>query len=185
MPILWIYSAILQKIFSLGRVLVAAYWLFVVLMLATFTANLAAFLTVERMQTTVAGLEELAQQSKINYTVVENSPYYEYFKNMASAEEDLYAKWKDMTLSSNADQSRYRVWDYPIKEQYTHIFKTIKASGMVTSPSEGFQRVLEAEDATFAFIHDASQVDFPNNRKKSIRGAVFQHFWAIFDNIAS
>ena len=27
-----------------GRVLVAAYWLFVVLMLATFTANLAAFL---------------------------------------------------------------------------------------------------------------------------------------------
>lgn len=31
-----------------GRVLAAAYWLFVVLMLATFTANLAAFLTVER-----------------------------------------------------------------------------------------------------------------------------------------
>ena len=37
----------------------AAYWLFVVLMLATFTANLAAFLTVERMQTTVQSLEEL------------------------------------------------------------------------------------------------------------------------------
>lgn len=33
-----------------SRILVAAYWLFVVLMLATFTANLAAFLTVERMQ---------------------------------------------------------------------------------------------------------------------------------------
>lgn len=31
----------------------AAYWLFVVLMLATFTANLAAFLTVERMQVIV------------------------------------------------------------------------------------------------------------------------------------
>lgn len=36
-----------------GRVLVAAYWLFVVLMLATFTANLAAFLTVERMQVNI------------------------------------------------------------------------------------------------------------------------------------
>ena len=58
--------------------------------------------------------------------MVEGSPYYEYFKNMASAEEDLYKKWKDMTLSSNADQARYRVWDYPIKEQYTHIYKTIK-----------------------------------------------------------
>ena len=33
-----------------GRVLVAAYWLFIVLMLATFTANLAAFLTVERYE---------------------------------------------------------------------------------------------------------------------------------------
>ena len=60
------------------------------------------------MQGTVSGLEELALQSKINYTVVKDSPYYEYFKNMASAEEDLYKKWKDMTLSSTADQARYR-----------------------------------------------------------------------------
>ena len=63
-----------------SRVLVAAYWLFVVLMLATFTANLAAFLTVERMQDTVRSLEELNRQSKINYTVMEDSPYLEYFE---------------------------------------------------------------------------------------------------------
>ena len=63
-----------------SRVLVAAYWLFVVLMLATFTANLAAFLTVERMQDTVRSQEELNRQSKINYTVMEDSPYLEYFE---------------------------------------------------------------------------------------------------------
>ena len=63
-----------------SRVLVAAYWLFVVLMLATFTANLAAFLAVERMQDTVRSLEELNRQSKINYTVMEDSPYLEYFE---------------------------------------------------------------------------------------------------------
>lgn len=40
-----------------------------VLMLATFTANLAAFLTVERMQTPVQSLDQLARQSRINYTV--------------------------------------------------------------------------------------------------------------------
>ncbi len=39
-----------------GRTLVAAYWIFVVLMLATFTANLAAFLTVERMQSPIRNL---------------------------------------------------------------------------------------------------------------------------------
>ena len=63
-----------------SRVLVAAYWLFVVQMLATFTGNLAAFLTVERMQDTVRSLEELNRQSKINYTVMEDSPYLEYFE---------------------------------------------------------------------------------------------------------
>ena len=51
-----------------GRLLTAAYWLFVVLIVATFAANLAAFLTVERMETTVSGLEELALQTRINYT---------------------------------------------------------------------------------------------------------------------
>ena len=36
-----------------GRILVAAYWLFAVLMLTSFDSNLSAHLTVERMQKTV------------------------------------------------------------------------------------------------------------------------------------
>ncbi|KAG5868015.1 hypothetical protein JTB14_037908 [Gonioctena quinquepunctata] len=75
-----------------GRTLVAAYWLFVVLMLATFTANLAAFLTVERMQAPVQSLEQLARQSRINYTVVKNSETHKYFINMKFAEDTLYRK---------------------------------------------------------------------------------------------
>ena len=39
-----------------------------------------------------------------------------------------FSVWKKMTLSSDTDQSRYRVWDYPIKEQYTHIFKVTSIS---------------------------------------------------------
>ena len=66
--------------------------------------------------------------------------------------------WKDLTLSSNADQSRYRVWDYPIKEQYTHLYKTIQASGLAKDAEDGFNRVLADEEGTFAFIHDASEV---------------------------
>ena len=48
-----------------SRVLVAAYWLFVVLMLATFTANLAAFLTVDKMITPIENAEDLARQKEI------------------------------------------------------------------------------------------------------------------------
>ena len=77
------------------------------------------------MQTTVQSLEELAKQSKINYSVVADSPYMEYFQNMAGAEEELYKKWKEITLNSSSDQSKYRVWDYPVREQYTHILKVM------------------------------------------------------------
>lgn len=91
-----------------GRIIVAAYWLFVVLMLATFTANLAAFLTVERMQSPVQSLDQLSRQSRINYTVVKDSDTHQYFKNMKFAEDKLYEMWKNATLSSVSDESRFR-----------------------------------------------------------------------------
>lgn len=116
--------------------------------------------TVERMQTTVQSLEELARQSKINYTVVANSPYMEYFQNMAGAEDELYKKWKEITLNSTSDQTRYRVWDYPVREQYTHILKVIEQNKPVATPEEGFAKVNEATQGDFAFIHDASEVRY-------------------------
>eukprot|EP00095_Tigriopus_kingsejongensis_P001705 maker-scaffold802_size95064-snap-gene-0.16 protein:Tk01705 transcript:maker-scaffold802_size95064-snap-gene-0.16-mRNA-1 annotation:"olfactory ionotropic receptor ir8a" len=79
---------------------------------------------------------------------------------MAGAEAELYRVWKELTLSSEADQSKYRVWDYPIKEQYTHILKTIEGSGLVESAESGFEKVLADVDGNFAFIHDASQIKY-------------------------
>ncbi|XP_008206325.2 glutamate receptor ionotropic, kainate 1 [Nasonia vitripennis] len=143
-----------------SRTLVAAYWLFVVLMLATFTANLAAFLTVERMQSPVQSLEQLARQSRINYTVLDNSTIHQYFKNMKMAEEKLYQVWKEITLNSTSDQVEYRVWDYPIKEQYGHILQAITQVGTVKSSEEGFQKVIDSENAEFAFIHDSSEIKY-------------------------
>ncbi|KAF0314698.1 Ionotropic receptor 25a [Amphibalanus amphitrite] len=110
--------------------------------------------------TTVKSLEELARQSRIQYTVVSNSSILEYFRNMATAEEELFRVWKEMTLNSTTDQAKYRVWDYPIKEQYTHILNVIQKTGMVTKDSEGFQKVLENKKGEYAFIHDASIVRY-------------------------
>ncbi|XP_044012074.1 ionotropic receptor 25a [Aphidius gifuensis] len=147
-----------------SRTLVAAYWLFVVLMLATFTANLAAFLTVERLQAQVQSLEQLARQSRINYTVVAKSPTHQYFINMKNAEEKLYNVWKEITLNSTSDQVEYRVWDYPIKEQYGHILQSITAVGPVRNVAEGFQKVIASEEAEFAFIHDSSEIKYEVSR---------------------
>uniref|UniRef100_A0A182K301 Ionotropic glutamate receptor C-terminal domain-containing protein n=1 Tax=Anopheles christyi TaxID=43041 RepID=A0A182K301_9DIPT len=147
-----------------GRTLVAAYWLFVVLMLATFTANLAAFLTVERMQAPVQSLEQLSRQSRIKYTVVKDSDTHDYFRNMKNAEDVLYQMWRNLTLSSGNDQAQYRVWDYPIKEQYINILSAIESAEPVTTAAEGFQRVNERLDADFAFIHDSAEIRYEISR---------------------
>ncbi|XP_057657197.1 uncharacterized protein LOC130894392 isoform X2 [Diorhabda carinulata] len=158
-----------------GRTLVAAYWLFVVLMLATFTANLAAFLTVERMQAPVQSLEQLARQSRINYTVVANSQTHQYFINMKFAEDTLYRMWKELTLNASNDDNRYRVWDYPIKEQYGHILLAINDSNPVKDAEEGFKNVNEHLDADYAFIHDSSSIKYEISRNCNLTevGEVF------------
>lgn len=78
-------------------------------MLATFTANLAAFLTVERMQSPVQSLDQLARQSRINYTVVRDSDTHQYFKNMKHSEDMIFELWKNATLGDgSSDGNRFR-----------------------------------------------------------------------------
>uniref|UniRef100_A0A182FM19 Ionotropic glutamate receptor C-terminal domain-containing protein n=1 Tax=Anopheles albimanus TaxID=7167 RepID=A0A182FM19_ANOAL len=158
-----------------GRTLVAAYWLFVVLMLATFTANLAAFLTVERMQTPVQSLEQLSRQSRIKYTAVRDSDTHDYFRNMKNAEEVLYQMWRNLTLRSGNDQAQYRVWDYPIREQYINILAAIESAGPVETATEGFGRVNGRLDADFAFIHDSAEIRYEISRNCNLTevGEVF------------
>ena len=63
-----------------------------------------------------------------------------------------------MTLSSEADRSKYKVWDYPIKEKYSHMLETIEKNGMVKTREDGYQRVLDTLDGTFAFIDESARV---------------------------
>ncbi|XP_064555995.1 uncharacterized protein Ir8a [Drosophila montana] len=158
-----------------GRLLVAAYWLFVVLMLATFTANLAAFLTVERMQTPVQSLEQLARQSRINYTVVKDSDTHHFFMNMKFAEDTLYRLWKELALNASRDFRKFRIWDYPIKEQYGHILLAINSSKPVQNATEGFEIVDAHINADYAFIHDSAEIKYEVTRNCNLTevGEVF------------
>lgn len=47
--------------------------------------------------------------------------------------------WKEITLNASTDDTRYRVWDYPIREQYGHILLAINDSNPVANASEGFR----------------------------------------------
>ena len=66
--------------------------------------------------------------------------------------------WKDLTLSPDADRAKYKVWDYPIKEKYSHMLETCKKNGMVKTREEGYQKVLDTLDGTFAFIDESARV---------------------------
>ena len=50
-----------------GRVAGSVWWFYSLIIISTYTANLAAFLTVERMLTPIESADDLVKQTKIKY----------------------------------------------------------------------------------------------------------------------
>src|SRR6185295_9579795 len=70
-----------------GRLVAATWWLFGFIIIASYTANLAAFLTVSRLETQISSLDDLAKQYKIKYAPVRGTASEVYFKRMAEIED--------------------------------------------------------------------------------------------------
>ena len=49
------------------RMVAGIWWFFTMIMISSYTANLAAFLTVERTVSPISSVEDLAKQTKIKY----------------------------------------------------------------------------------------------------------------------
>lgn len=56
------------------------WYFFALIMLASYTANLAAFLTLERQESSIENAEDLAKQTKIKYGVVGSGSTASFFK---------------------------------------------------------------------------------------------------------
>ena len=50
-----------------GQLAAAAWWLFGFVVIASYTANLAAFLTVSRIENEITGLDDLYKQTKLKW----------------------------------------------------------------------------------------------------------------------
>ena len=64
-----------------GKTLIAVWWLFALMMVSSYTANLAAFLTVKKIQPPISSVTDLKDQAAIKFGTVRNSGVETFFKN--------------------------------------------------------------------------------------------------------
>ncbi|XP_049316277.1 glutamate receptor ionotropic, kainate 2 isoform X6 [Bactrocera dorsalis] len=76
------------------RIVSAIWWFFTLIIIASYTANLAAFLTVERMITPIENAEDLASQTEISYGTLESGSTMTFFRD--SIIETYKKMWRNM-----------------------------------------------------------------------------------------
>ncbi|PNF31576.1 hypothetical protein B7P43_G00769, partial [Cryptotermes secundus] len=133
-----------------GRLVAATWWLFGFIIIASYTANLAAFLTVSRLDTPVESLDDLAKQYKIQYAPLNNSASMTYFQRMSDIETTFYNIWKDMSLNdslSDVERAKLAVWDYPVSDKYTKIWQAMKEAKFPSTLDEAVDRVLQSKSS--------------------------------------
>ena len=63
-----------------GRIVASSWWFFTLIIISSYTANLAAFLTVDRMKSPIKGAEDLAAQTQIEYGTLDQSSSQAFFE---------------------------------------------------------------------------------------------------------
>ncbi|XP_067664022.1 glutamate receptor 2-like isoform X1 [Haliotis asinina] len=118
-----------------GRIIGGVWWFFVLIIISSYTANLAAFLTIERMFTPIESADDLAKQTTIKYGTIDSGTSLLFFKN---SEVPTYKQmWNFM--SANPD-----------------VF--------VKSASEGVAKVRDSK-GKYAFLLESCFNEYENNRK--------------------
>uniref|UniRef100_A0A8C0B873 Glutamate receptor n=1 Tax=Buteo japonicus TaxID=224669 RepID=A0A8C0B873_9AVES len=100
------------------RIIGGIWWFFTLIIISSYTANLAAFLTVERMESPIDSADDLAKQTKIEYGAVKDGATMTFFK-----------KSKISTFE--------KMW----------AFMSSKPTALVKNNEEGIQRTLTADYA--------------------------------------
>lgn len=62
------------------RIIGGTWWFFTLIIISSYTANLAAFLTVERMVSPIESADDLAKQTEISYGTLEGGTTMTFFK---------------------------------------------------------------------------------------------------------
>ncbi|KAG8282323.1 Ionotropic receptor 25a [Homalodisca vitripennis] len=148
-----------------GRLVAATWWLFGFIIIASYTANLAAFLTVSRLDTPIDSLDGLSKQYKIQYAPLQGSATMTYFFRMSQIETKFYDIWKEMSLNDNLseiERAKLAVWDYPVSDKYTKMWQAMKEAKMPATLDEAVKRVRDSPSSSegFAYLGDATDIKY-------------------------
>lgn len=118
-----------------GRIVTSAWWFFSLILVSSYTANLAAFLTVERLVTPINSVEELSQQTAIRYGTLKGGSTMAFFN-------------KSTLLTFK------RMWNF-MQQHKDDVF--------VRSNREGIEKVRNSKD-NFAFLLESTLNEYVNER---------------------
>ncbi|XP_077963193.1 glutamate receptor 1 isoform X2 [Gasterosteus aculeatus] len=119
-----------------GRIVGGVWWFFTLIIISSYTANLAAFLTVERMVSPIEGAEDLAKQTEIAYGTLEGGSTKEFFKRSKIA---VFEK----------------MWSY---------MRSADPSVFVKSTNDGVIRVRKSK-GKYAYLLESSMNEYIEQRK--------------------
>lgn len=104
------------------RLVAGIWWFFTLIMISSYTANLAAFLTVERMVSDISNVEDLAKQTKIKYG----------------------------TLNGGSTKGFFSSSNFPIYQRMWNFMQSTEPSVFVNASEHGISRVKQGNYAFFA-----------------------------------
>uniref|UniRef100_A0A0C9QXE8 Glu-RI_0 protein n=1 Tax=Fopius arisanus TaxID=64838 RepID=A0A0C9QXE8_9HYME len=117
-----------------GRIVGCVWWFFTLIIISSYTANLAAFLTVERMVTPINSAEDLASQTEVQYGTLHHGSTWDFFRK---SQISLYSK----------------MWEFMNSRK--HVF--------VNTYDEGIKRVRQSK-GKYAFLIESPKNDYINER---------------------
>ena len=141
--VMWFaYSALMQQGVELRgyqsvsvKIVIGIWWFFALIVLSSYTANLAAFLTVTRMDSPIGNFDDLANQDKIQYGTVMDTSIMDFIRDKARSQQSPNDKYHRLYMMIN------------------------KESNQIRSLQEGLDRVKSSNSkSNFAFLWDVAVI---------------------------
>lgn len=116
------------------RIVGGIWWFFTLIIISSYTANLAAFLTVERMDAPIDSADDLAKQTRIEYGAVRDGSTMTFFKvryggeNQLKVSQENLPSWKQ-NMKSFARCCNVRAF-FLVSQKKTSLLGSCSSAGL-------------------------------------------------------